>query len=66
MNLLNNDIIIRKYKDEESLWVSQRFVMQVCQISEGHFRRNRTLFKDSIAKGYKYGDFLPDTGKEVN
>ncbi|WP_282628780.1 hypothetical protein [Empedobacter sedimenti] len=63
MNLLNNDIIIRKYKDEESLWVSQRFVMQVCQISEGHFRRNRTLFKDSIAKGYKYGDFLPDTGK---
>ena len=63
MNLLNNDIIIRRYKDEESLWVSQRFVMQVCQISDEYLRLSRNKYKNSISKGYKYGDYLPDTSK---
>lgn len=63
MTLLNNDIIIRKYKDEESLWISQRFLMQVCQISEEYTWRIRNMFKNSISTGYKYGDFLPHTGK---
>lgn len=63
MNLLNNDIIIRRYKDEESLWVSQRFIMQVCQISDEYLRLSRNKYKNSISKGYKYGDYLPDTSK---
>ena len=63
MNLLNNDIIIRKYKDEESLWISQRLIMQVCQISYEYLRLSRNKFKKSISKGYKYGDYLPETGK---
>lgn len=63
MNLLNNDIILRKYKDEETLWVSQRLVMQVCGISDSYFKdRVRPMFK-SYLKGYKTGDFLPDVGK---
>lgn len=64
MNLLNNDIIIRKYKDEERLWVSQRLVMQNCGVSEEYLRtKPRDLYKKSIAKNHKYGDYLPDTGK---
>lgn len=63
MYLLNNDIILRRYKEEESLWVSQHVIMQICHISEGHLRRNRSLFKDSISKNYKYGDYLPNTGR---
>lgn len=63
MQLLPNDILIRNYKDGETLWVSQRLVLQVCQVTEEYLRtRARALFKKSIQKGYKYGDFLPNTG----
>lgn len=63
MQLLPQDIIIRNYKDGETLWVSQRLVLQICQVTEEYLRtRARALFKKSIQKGYKYGDFLPNTG----
>lgn len=63
MQLLPNDIILRNYKDGETLWVSQRLVLQVCQVTEEYLRaRVRPTFKKSIPKAYKYGDFLPNTG----
>ena len=63
MNLLNNDIIIRKYKDEERLWASQRLVMQNCGVSEEFLRtRSRKGYAQSL-KSYKTSDYLPDTGK---
>jgi len=63
MQLLPNDLLLRNYKDGETLWVSQRLVLQVCQVTEEYLRtRARALFKKSIQKGYKYGDFLPNTG----
>lgn len=61
MNLLPNDIIIRQYQGE-TIWLSQRLVMQVCGISEEYFWLVRNKFKKSIQKNYKYGDFLPNTG----
>jgi hypothetical protein len=62
MQLLPNDIIIRNYKDGETIWISQRLVVQVCGINEEYFWRIRNMFKKSIDKAYKYGDFLPNTG----
>lgn len=63
MQLLPNDIIIRNYKDGETIWLSQRLILQVCQVTEEYLRtRARALFKKSIQKGYKYGDYLPNTG----
>ena len=63
MQLLVNDIITRKYKDEHTLWVSQRLLLQVCQVSEEYLRKKaRPTYKKTIQKGYKYGDFLPNTG----
>lgn len=62
MQLLHNDIIIRQYQGE-TLWLSQRLVMQVCGVTEDYLRQAaRDRFKKSIQKGYKYGDFLPNTG----
>ena len=62
MNLLPNDIIIRQYQGE-TLWLSQRLVMQVCGIEKDYLdTKARDRFKKSITKGYKYGDFLPHTG----
>lgn len=63
MQLLPNDIIVRNYNDGETLWISQRLLLQICQITEEYLRvRVRPLFKKSITKNYKYGDFLPNTG----
>lgn len=63
MQLLPNDIIIRKYKEEETLWVSQRLVMQVCGVTEDYLRKKaRPNYKKSIQSNYKQGDFLPYTG----
>ncbi|MBP7319111.1 MAG: transposase family protein [Flavobacterium sp.] len=62
MNLLHNDIIIRQYQGE-TIWLSQRLVMQVCGIDADYLEQAaRYRFKKSIQKGYKYGDFLPNTG----
>jgi hypothetical protein len=63
MNLLPNDILLRNYKDGETVWLSQRLIMQVCGVTKDYLDcRARRLFKKSIQKGYKYGDFLPNTG----
>ena len=62
MQLLHNDIQLRNYKDGETLWVSHRLLLQVCQVTDEYLRKARTVFKKSIQKGYKYGDFLPNTG----
>lgn len=62
MQVINGDILLRNYKDGETLWVSQRLVLQICQISEEYARLARTKFKKSIQKGYKFGEFLPNTG----
>lgn len=60
MNLLHNDIILRNYKDGETIWVSQRLVMQVCGVQKEYLdTKARPRYKKSIKKNYKYGDFLP-------
>ena len=62
MQMLPNDIVIRNYKDGETLWISSRLIMQICQVTDDYLRKTRATFKKSIQKGYKYGDFLPNTG----
>ncbi len=62
MHLLPNDILIRNYKDGETVWISHRLILQVCQVTDEYLRKSRVVFKKSISKGYKYGDFLPQTG----
>jgi hypothetical protein len=63
MQLLPNDIIIRQYQGE-TIWLSQRLVMQVCGVEKEYLDcKARQKFKKSIKKDYKYGDFLPHTGK---
>jgi len=62
MFISTNDILLRSYKGEKTLWLSERLVMDVCGLSDNHLRKNRSKFRKSIKK-YHYGDFLPETGK---
>lgn len=42
MNLLANDIIVRKKNAIESVWLSQRLIMEVCEVSEEYLRLSRS------------------------
>ncbi len=66
MNLQPTDIIIRKTDGTETLWLSQRLVMEVCGIEESYLKdRVRPAYKKSVRACdlAKSKEFLPDSGK---
>lgn len=65
MNLQPTDIIIRKTDGTETLWLSQRLVMEVCGIEEDFLRsKARDRYKKSVRACdlAKSKEFLPDSG----
>ena len=65
MNLQPTDIIIRKTDGMETLWLSQRLVMEVCGIDDKTFTVTRDRYKKSVRACdlAKSKEFLPDSGK---
>ncbi|WP_312395649.1 transposase [Chryseobacterium sp.] len=63
MNFRQSDIIIRKSGDKQTVWLSQRLVMDVCDISDKMFTVLRTRFKSSVQACYHHHNILPDSGK---
>lgn len=65
MNLQPTDIIIRKTDGTETLWLSQRLVMEVCGIDDKTFTVIRDRYKKSVRSCdlAKSKEFLPDSGK---
>lgn len=66
MNLQPTDIIIRQTNGAETLWISQRLLMSVCEVSESYLKdRARPAYKKSVRACdlAKAKDFMPDSGK---
>lgn len=63
MNLLANDIIIRKKNAIESVWLSQRLIMEVCGVSDDFLRTSRKNYKKNVHGRHKDATYLPDTGR---
>lgn len=63
MNLLADDIIVRKKNAIESVWLSQRLIMEVCEVSEEYLWKVRSKYKDSVRGTYLTATYLPNTGK---
>lgn len=65
MNLQPTDILIRKTDGTETLWLSQRLVMEVCGIDDGTLQTNRDRYKKSVRSCdlAKSKEFLPGSGK---
>lgn len=66
MNLQPTDIIVRKTDGTETLWLSQRLVMEVCGVSEDYlWKKARQTYKKSVRPCdlAKSKEFLPDSGK---
>lgn len=51
--LLPNDILVRETTDGATVWVSQRLVMEVCEISELYIRKLRVLYKHSLPASWQ-------------
>lgn len=62
------DILVRKTADGDTLWVSQRLIVECCDITNNHSRKIRTIYKQSLPPSWaKLVDqpefFLGDSGK---
>ncbi|MRI64400.1 hypothetical protein EDM00_10450 [Ornithobacterium rhinotracheale] len=63
MQLQQGDILLRKNGDSETLWLSERLVMQVCEITNNYLKRIRNAYKKSVPSCYHNRETLPATGK---
>ena len=63
MNFRINDILIRKSKDAQTVWISQRLLINVVQLSDGYMRRIRSGYKKSVQPCHQHHSVLPATGK---
>ena len=64
MNHQPGDIVVRKRSGADTVWVSQRMVMETCEVAEEHLRtvcRNR--YKATVLPCHRHHGVLPDTGK---
>lgn len=65
MNIQQNDIIVRTFQDNPTLWVSERFI---CKELGGRMddylrRRARFDYRQSVSPCHRTKDILPATGK---
>ena len=65
MNLQPTDIIIRQSNGKESLWVSQRCILQTCKVDEAYLKVARFRYKQKVRKCdlAKAKEFMPDNQK---
>lgn len=64
-----NDILIRKTSDGETIWLSQRLIMELCGVSDKHLKDvGRVRYKQSLPKSWasmaeKAEFYLGDSGR---
>lgn len=65
MNIRQNDIIVRRFQEATTLWVSERYICEVLgdTMSDYLWKRGRTSYKKSVSPCHQSKDILPDTGK---
>lgn len=64
MQIIAGDILLRKEKDDNTVWVSQRLICEVCAINEDYLRtRCRHSYKQSVPPSQQSYSVLPDSGK---
>ncbi|MCK0203326.1 hypothetical protein MWN41_09915, partial [Ornithobacterium rhinotracheale] len=63
MQLQQGDILVRKNGDSETLWLSERLVIDVCNIKEEYLWKVRALYKKSVPTSFQQRDTLPISGK---
>lgn len=65
MQVVAEDVVIRKEKISKSIWLSERFVLETCNgITEEYLRaRLRLAYRNSLPPAHRTRPILPDSGK---
>ena len=63
LQIQNNDILIKKSNGNNIPWLSERLLMDVCNVTQGYLWKVRSKYKKTVQPKYKTNEFLPDTGK---
>lgn len=51
--ILPNDILIRATSEGQTVWVSQRMVCEVCGVTDGVLKYNRSVYKSSLPPSWQ-------------
>ena len=65
MNLTSTDIIVKHSGGNDSLWLSERLLMDVCSLTENYLWKIRSVYKKTVRPCdlAKAKEFMPDSGK---
>ncbi|SEF86902.1 hypothetical protein [Parabacteroides chinchillae] len=65
MNIRQNDIVVRRFQEATTLWVSERYICEVLgeRMSDYLWKIGRLNYKKSVPPCHQSKDILPDTGK---
>ncbi len=65
MNFQLTDILIKQNNGCDTLWLSQRLIMEVCDLEEAYLKVARNRYKATVRACdlAKSKDFMPDSGK---
>ena len=56
------DILTRLEQKGATIWINQRVILELCQMSEAHLRKVRSEYKSSLPPSQQKFDILPDNG----
>ncbi|MGV4509031.1 Mu transposase C-terminal domain-containing protein, partial [Ornithobacterium rhinotracheale] len=63
MQLQQGDILLRKNSEGDTLWLSERLVMDVTSLQDWYLKKSRNRYKKSVPACYHDRETLPATGK---
>ncbi|MGQ2181758.1 Mu transposase C-terminal domain-containing protein, partial [Ornithobacterium rhinotracheale] len=63
MQLQQGDILLRKNSEGDTLWLSERLVMDVTSLQDWYLKKSRNRYKKSVPVSFQQRDTLPITGK---
>lgn len=64
MQIIAGDILLRKEKDDQTVWISQRLICGLCLVTESYLKdRVRPAYKKTVPPSQQSYSVLPDTGK---
>jgi len=65
MNIQSNDIVLRQFQGNTTVWLSERYICNTLGGNMGDYLRirGRSIYRQSVSPCFRSKDILPDTGK---
>lgn len=60
---MSKQVIIKKYGEKRTIWLSEAMVVEHCGVDSDYLRVVRVFYKNNVSERYRGLDVLPQTGK---